>query len=108
LAQYYGDATRGEFDLALDYAQRWLQLDALHEPAQRLVMRLFAASGQPGKAIQQQTDFTQFKVSRWGYYYLSTVLDDFSRYILAWKLTTGMIPTNVQDTLDVAIATTGV
>jgi putative transposase len=55
-----------------------------------------------------QTDFTQFKVSGWGYYYLSTVLDDFSRYILAWKLTTGMSHTDVQDTLDLAIATTGV
>jgi putative transposase len=55
-----------------------------------------------------QTDFTQFKVTGWGYYYLSTVLDDFSRYILAWKLTTGMSHTDVQDTLDIAIATTGV
>lgn len=55
-----------------------------------------------------QTDFTQFKVSGWGYYYLSTVLDDFSRYILAWKLTTGMSHTDVQDTLDIAIASTGV
>lgn len=55
-----------------------------------------------------QTDFTQFKVTGWGYYYLSTVLDDFSRYILAWKLTTGMAHTDVQDTLDVAIASTGV
>jgi putative transposase len=55
-----------------------------------------------------QTDFTQFKVTGWGYYYLSTVLDDFSRYILAWKLTTGMSHTDVQDTLDLAIATTEV
>jgi len=55
-----------------------------------------------------QTDFTQFKVTSWGYYYLSTVLDDFSRYILAWKLTTGMAHSDVQDTLDLAIAATGV
>ena len=55
-----------------------------------------------------QTDFTQFKVVGWGYYYLSTVLDDFSRYILAWKLTTGMAHTDVQDTLNVALAATGV
>lgn len=55
-----------------------------------------------------QTDFTQFKVTGWGYYYLSTVLDDFSRYILAWKLTTGMAHSDVQDTLDLAIAATGV
>jgi transposase InsO family protein len=27
---------------------------------------------------------------RWGWYYLSTVLDDYSRYILAWKLTSTM------------------
>ena len=30
-----------------------------------------------------QTDFTQFKVVDWGYYYLCTILDDYSRYILA-------------------------
>lgn len=55
-----------------------------------------------------QTDFTQFKVVGWGWYYLSTVIDDFSRYIIAWKLTTGMAATDVQDTLDLAIQYTGV
>jgi putative transposase len=55
-----------------------------------------------------QTDFSQFKVVGWGYYYLSTVLDDFSRYIIAWKLTTGMSHTDAEDTLDLAIAATGV
>lgn len=54
-----------------------------------------------------QTDFTYFKIQKWGWYYLSTVLDDFSRYILAWKLTPTMSATNVQDTLLMALASTG-
>ena len=33
-----------------------------------------------------QTDFTYLKIMGWGWYYLSTVLDDFSRFIVAWKL----------------------
>ena len=65
---------------------------------------------QPTKRINElwQTDFTQFKVVGWGFYYLSTVIDDYSRYILAWKLTTGMAATDVQDTLEAALAFTGV
>ena len=41
-----------------------------------------------------QTDFTYFKIIGWGWMYLSTVLDDFSRYIIAWKLCTNMRPRN--------------
>lgn len=37
-----------------------------------------------------QTDFTQFKVIDWGYYYLCTILDDYLRYILAWRLASTM------------------
>jgi putative transposase len=64
----------------------------------------------PTKRINElwQTDFTQFKVIGWGWYYLSTVIDDYSRYILAWKLGTGMAATDVQETLDAALAFTGV
>lgn len=64
----------------------------------------------PTKRVNElwQTDFTQFRVVGWGYYYLSTVLDDFSRYIIAYKLTTGMAATDVQDTLDIAVAKTGI
>jgi putative transposase len=54
-----------------------------------------------------QTDFTYFKIQGWGWYYLSTVLDDFSRYILAWKLTPTMASTDVQETLQLALDRTG-
>ena len=33
-----------------------------------------------------QTDFTYLKVIGWGWFYLSTILDNFSRYIIVWKL----------------------
>ena len=55
-----------------------------------------------------QSDFTYFRIINWGWYYLSTVLDDFSRYIIAWKLGSTMAATDVKDTLDQAIAVTGV
>ena len=32
-----------------------------------------------------QTDFTYLKITGWGWYYLSTVLDDFSRFIVACR-----------------------
>src|SRR5215207_2101067 len=46
-----------------------------------------------------QTDFTYLKVTGWGWYYLSTVLDDFSRFIVAWKLCATMRATDVTETL---------
>jgi transposase InsO family protein len=54
-----------------------------------------------------QTDFTQFRVVNWGWYYLSTVLDDYSRFILSWKLSTTMGVEDVKDTLNDALAFSG-
>ena len=54
-----------------------------------------------------QTDFTYLKITGWGWYYLSTVLDDFSRFIVAWKLCATMKPQDVTATLDLALAASG-
>jgi putative transposase len=54
-----------------------------------------------------QTDFTYLKVTGWGWFYLSTVLDDFSRYIVAWKLCTTMKASDVTDTLTMALEASG-
>ena len=43
----------------------------------------------------------------WGWMYLSTVLDDFSRYIIAWKLCSTMRAEDVTETLDMALAASG-
>jgi len=55
-----------------------------------------------------QTDFTYFKVLGWGWYYLSTVMDDYSRYIISWKLFSSMTADDVKQTLDLAVEKTGV
>jgi len=55
-----------------------------------------------------QTDFTYFKIVGWGWYYLSTVLDDYSRYILAWKLSPTMAATDVEETLNMALENSGI
>ncbi len=55
-----------------------------------------------------QTDFTYLHVVSWGWYYLATVLDDYSRYIVAWTLRTSMQASDVTETLDLARARTGV
>ena len=54
-----------------------------------------------------QTDFTYLKVIGWGWFYLSTILDDYSRYIIAWKLCTTMKAEDVTDTLDLALQASG-
>ena len=60
-------------------------------------------------AINQlwQTDFTYLKITGWGRDYLSTVLDDFSRDIVAWKLCPTMCASDVTATLDLALVASG-
>ena len=50
-----------------------------------------------------QTDFTYFKILGWGWYYLSTVLDDYSRYIVHWELCRTMKADDVKRSVDRAI-----
>jgi putative transposase len=54
-----------------------------------------------------QTDFTYLWITGWGWYYLSTILDDYSRYIVAWKLCVTMKAQDVTDTLDLALGKSG-
>ena len=88
---------------------RILKAEGLVTSPAFIVMKAADAFANPTTAINQlwQTDFTYLKVTGWGWFYLSTVLDDFSRYIVAWKLCATMTATDVTDTLHLALQASG-
>ena len=53
------------------------------------------------------TDASYFKVAGWGYYYLVTVMDDYSRFILAWKLQKDMSANSLIEVIQEAVDATG-
>lgn len=54
-----------------------------------------------------QNDFAYYMIIGWSWVYLSTVLDDFLRSIIAWKLCSNLRDGDVTDTLDVAMVVSG-
>lgn len=55
-----------------------------------------------------QTDFTYFKIIGWGWYYLSTIMDDYSRYIIHWELCKTMKAQDVERTVERALLIAGI
>ena len=53
------------------------------------------------------TDASYFRVSGWGYHYMVTVMDDYSRSILAWKLQEDMTSDSLIQVVQLAIDATG-
>ncbi|MGI2336120.1 MAG: transposase [Dehalogenimonas sp.] len=53
------------------------------------------------------TDCSYFKVVSWGYYYLVTVMDDYSRFILGWKLQADMSANSLIEVVQQAVDITG-
>ena len=88
---------------------RILKAEGLVTSPAFIVMKAADTFANPTTAINQlwQTDFTYLKVTGWGWFYLSTVLDDFSRYIVAWKLCTSMSAADVTATLELALQASG-
>ena len=53
------------------------------------------------------TDCAHLKVIDWGWYYLVTVMDDYSRFILAWELKSDMAAGSLIDVVQQAVDLTG-
>ncbi len=49
------------------------------------------------------TDCSHIKVIDWGWYYLVTVMDDYSRFILAWELKSDMASDSLIDVVQKAV-----
>lgn len=90
-------------------AYRLLKERDLITSPQWIVMKAKDKFDQPTTAINQlwQTDFTYLRVAGWGWYYLSTIMDDYSRYIVTWRLCTSMKASDVSATLDDALKVAG-
>jgi transposase InsO family protein len=53
------------------------------------------------------TDASYFRVAGWGYYYMVSVMDDFSRFILAWRLQRDMTSESLMEVVQDAVDRTG-
>ena len=53
------------------------------------------------------TDASYFRVTGWGYYYMVTVMDDYTRSILAWKLQVDMTADSLIEVVQLAVDVTG-
>ncbi len=82
--------------------------DLITSPA-FIVMKAASEFKDKTTAINQmwQTDFTYLKIIGWGWMYLSTILDDFSRYVVAWRLCSTMTSCDVTETLALAMQASG-
>ena len=85
------------------------QYDLIPSPAY-IVMSASDKFKDPTRRINElwQTDFTYFKIFGWGWYYMGSILDDYSRYIISWKLFTSMSASDVKELLDMAVEKTDI
>ena len=100
--------TEGYF-VSASSVYRLLKAHALITSPAFIVMTAAHAFKDKTTTINQlwQTDFTYLKIIGWGWMVLSTIRDDFSRYVIAWKLCTTLTSRDVTATLELALQASG-
>lgn len=74
-----------------------------------IVMKAAAKFKDPSTRVNElwQTDFSYLKIVHWGWYYFTSILDDYSRYIIAWELCRNMCSDDVERILSKSLDITG-
>lgn len=94
----------GEFFVSESTVLRLLKAHGLLVRQPYILLKAAEKFHTPTTRIHQlwQTDFTYFHVQHWGWYYLHTVMDDYSRFVLAWRLCADMTHMSAIQTQDLA------
>lgn len=98
----------GGFSVSESTVYRLLRREGLVKPMEfRMVAGKEYTRKTSGPHQMWATDASYFKVSGWGYYYMVSVLDDFSRFILAWRLQCDMTSSSLMEVVQDAVDLTG-
>lgn len=88
---------------------RILKREGLIKPAEIIGFKAGKEYRRKTKRVNElwASDCCHLKVAYWGWYYLETVMDDFSRFILGWDLKTDMTGGSLEDVVQLAVDFTG-
>lgn len=102
-------ADSGDFYVSESTVFRVLKREGLIKPAE--IVGFKAAKEYHRKTTKPNelwaTDCAHLKIVDWGWYYLVTVMDDYSRFILAWELKSDMASESLIDVVQKAVDSTG-
>jgi putative transposase len=88
---------------------RILKREGLIKPAELVGFKASKEYRQKTKQPNElwASDCCHLKVVDWGWYYLVTVMDDYSRFILGWNLKVDMTGRSLEDVVQQAVDSTG-
>ena len=97
------------FSVSESSVYRILKLHGLVAPAQVEVVQAAAEFRRKTTRVHElwQTDLTYFFVHGWGWYYVGGILDDYSRYLLAYQVVADMTGPTLTDLVHEAVELTG-